>query len=89
VRKSQAPDLRHGPKEFKRYENFFPIIADFVAESPERVRQRKAQISEAEWQRCADFGKEYRERLPSCFRDGSPMRSMIPCKPPAVPDKPQ
>jgi hypothetical protein len=76
-----AEDLTKGPKELKRYGNFYPIIADFVTDDQERVRKRKAEISEDEWTRCADFGKKYLERDPLYVRNGSPLQSVAPGKP--------
>jgi hypothetical protein len=74
----KADDLRLGPKQTKKYENFFPIIADFVTDDQERVRQRKTAISESEWQRCSELAKEHHQQCPQKTRDGSPLRSMLP-----------
>jgi hypothetical protein len=81
--RTKAIALQHGPKDLKRYRNIYPIIAEFVTDDQNRVRQRKAQIAEEEWQRCVTLGKEYRDRFPSVSRNGSPARSMIPSKLPA------
>jgi len=76
-----AVDLTKGPKELKRYGNFRPYVADFLTDDQERLRRRKAEISEEEWQRCADFGKQYLQREPIYIRDGSPLQSTNPGKP--------
>jgi hypothetical protein len=74
----KGDDLQPGPKQLKKYENFYPLIADFVTEDKERVRQRKAAIAEEEWERCSTLAKEYRKQFPAKSRDGSPLHSMIP-----------
>lgn len=81
--RGDAKDLHRGPKELKRYKNVFPVIADFFTEDKERLSKRKATISEDEWERCARFGNEYRDRYPKSFRNGAPSQSEIPKEPKA------
>ena len=40
-----------------------------------------------EWDRCAKFAKEYRDRYPKSIRNGVPSKSMIPSKPPKEDEK--
>ena len=76
--RQQAPDLVHGPADLKRWGNVFPIIADFVTDDMDRVKARKAEITEDEWKRCAEMASEYRRKFPDRYRDGSPLHSMEP-----------
>jgi hypothetical protein len=58
-----------------------PQTADFVTDDQDQVQERKETISEKEWNRCAKFAKEYRDRYPKSIRNGVPSKSMIPSKP--------
>ena len=76
------PDLTPGPASFRRYENFYPLIADFLSDDAARIDARKAAIDEAEWQRCVTLAREYLALRPGLRRDGSPFQSFRPSKAP-------
>ena len=46
-----SPDFIEGPRSTRRYQNFFPIIAEFVSDDDELIQQRKTSILPGEWQR--------------------------------------
>ena len=77
---AKVPDMELGPKNLGRYGNFFPIIADFVTDAPQRVDQRKLTIAEEEWQRCQSMGEAYRRAHPTWIRNGSPLYSAVPAQ---------
>jgi predicted Zn-dependent protease len=51
------PDLAPGPARREHYNNFTPLIADFLTEDAERVRLRKEEISLDEWERVWRLGR--------------------------------
>ncbi|MES2571429.1 MAG: hypothetical protein V4710_15420 [Verrucomicrobiota bacterium] len=73
-----ATDLTLGPAAYDRWQNFYPLIADFLSDSRERISQRKSQIAESEWSRCLFLGQQYLEANPGLTRDGSPFASFTP-----------
>jgi hypothetical protein len=73
-----APDLIPGPGELGNWQNVSPLIADFLSEDVDRIAARKAQVEEAEWQRCALLGREYLRLRPGIARDGSPYECWRP-----------
>jgi hypothetical protein len=70
------PDLTPGPGQSGRYGNFAPYIAEFLTEDDQRVRQRKAEIVEGEWQKAEELGREYLSKRGTKARDGRPLRSL-------------
>jgi hypothetical protein len=78
--RAPAADLEPGPKDIGRYGNFFPIIAEFVTDRPERCEMRKLAISEDEWLRCESMGDAYHKNHPTWIRNGSPIYSLVPSK---------
>ena len=78
VLSSIAGDLIAGSGSFKRYQNFYPLIAEFLSDNSERIAQRKSQIAESEWDRCLLLGREYLVNRPGVVRDGSPFASFKP-----------
>jgi hypothetical protein len=71
-------DLFPGPLNHGIYENFYPIISDFIATNPEVVEQRKSEIHESEWERTFSMGIEYLDTHPELARNGSPWQSNKP-----------
>lgn len=72
------PDLIPGSEMIKRWTGFHPLIADFLTDNYDRIRMRKEQISEKEWQRTRMMGKEYLNRYPGMARDGRPVYASVP-----------
>jgi hypothetical protein len=75
-----AADLSAGPAELGRFQNFYPLIAEFLSDDSARIARRKAEIGEPEWERCLALGREYLTRRPGLARDGSPFHSARPAK---------
>jgi hypothetical protein len=73
-----APDLVAGPRQLRRWVNFYPIIAEFVSDDSLRIAMRKAEIAEAEWVRCERMGSERLRQGPQRYRNGSPFWSAQP-----------
>jgi hypothetical protein len=65
-----ASDLTPGPNQTGHYGDFSPRIADFLSEDAGRLQERKAEIAEEEWQRCAELGRQYLVRPACTIRDG-------------------
>jgi hypothetical protein len=78
--KGLAPDLVPGERDHKRYGNFIPYIAEFLSEDNERIAARKAEISEEEWQRAEQMGREALQRCDGATRDGSPLLADEPAE---------
>lgn len=75
-----APDLIAGPRQCRRYTQFWPIIADFLTENQARLRVRKQEIAEDEWERTRSLAERKLARPPVQLRDGRPRLSLIPGK---------
>jgi hypothetical protein len=73
-----VPDLAPGPRQLRRYINFYPVIAEFFSDNVQRIAARKAEIAEEEWARCQQMGGEYLQRHPNHWRNGSPFWSAQP-----------
>jgi hypothetical protein len=70
-----ARDLQPGPLRYKRYNNFYPIVAEFLSDDADRIARKKDRIKEDEWTRCEDMGCDYLLRSKVKVRNGSPFRS--------------
>lgn len=69
-------DLFPGPrKKNDGWQYFQPIIADFVADDPERIKYCKSQLDPEEWKRAFKMGLAFRKAHPNATRDGKPTRS--------------
>ena len=73
-----APDLTPGPGAHKRWQNFSPLIADFLSEDRDRIEERKSKIAESEWERCLALGRLAVHDRPGSVRDGSPFALFKP-----------
>jgi hypothetical protein len=67
-----VPDLEHGRLSYNRFSNFLPLIADFLTDDHDRLRQRKMKIGEDEWVRTWVLAERYREKHGPQARDGRP-----------------
>lgn len=75
-----APDLENGSGSYHRYNNFYPIIAEFLSDDMSVIEARKASISESEWTRTTDMGETKLRACDGVFRDGSPYQSKTPAR---------
>lgn len=72
-----AADLTPGPHCQFRWQNVYPVIAEFISNDIDRIAARKRQIARGEWRRCTELGiAALRARKRA--RDGSPLRSSMP-----------
>lgn len=72
-------DLESSPGSYGRYANFAPLIAEFLSDDDARIAERKAEISEAEWTRAEQLGRDHLRRHGHRARDGRPMLCDDPC----------
>jgi len=76
-----TPDLDPGPDATGDWQNFYPLIAEFLSEDVDRIAFRKAEIDESEWSRCTALGQAYVQSHPGLARSGSPFASDDPATP--------
>ncbi|MGE0129947.1 MAG: hypothetical protein AB7U82_17835 [Blastocatellales bacterium] len=76
-------DLNPGPRQTGKYRNFAPLIAEFLTDGAEVVKDKKAEITKAEWERAEALGKEYLKQNGEKARDGRPLLCHLPAKAPA------
>jgi len=67
-----AKDLRPGPGCGFRWNNFHPLIAEFLSNDLERIEQRKQAIDQKEWDRALACANEYVKINSLRARNGSP-----------------
>jgi len=72
-----ADDLECGTDSYNRYNNFYPLIADFLSDDYQIIKRRKLSISEHEWGKAFDMGKAKLGSKSATLRDGSPYASGI------------
>lgn len=72
-----ACDLKPGVRDYGRFGNLRPLIADLLTDDVTRLEARKAEITEEEWSRTLNFARQAvsRGQMP---RDGRPMRCDTP-----------
>ena len=75
-----ASDLVAGPKDLGNHGNFRPLIADLLTDDLGRIEYRKSQISEDEWSRALQTGKQALAERAIKPRDGRPMFCGNPAK---------
>lgn len=77
---SYEVDLKPGPEAMNFYQNFTPFIADFFTNDLDRLNERKAEITEEEWQRTEEMGQSYLSKKYAPPRDGRPLWCSLPAK---------
>ncbi len=78
---SESTDLHPGVNALGNWQAFWPFIADFLTDDLDRVENRKREISEKEWKRTEELGREYLTRYRHLPRDGNPLFSSTPISP--------
>ncbi len=78
--KGVASDLTLGPKDTGSHGNFRALIADLLTDDLERVEYRKSQISESEWSRALEMGRQALAKPDLKPRDGRPLNCGAPAK---------
>jgi len=71
-------DLLPGPGYLRRYENFYPIIAEFLSDQMDQIALRKQQISEEEWRKTWEMGVDALQTRRAHPRSGNPYQSCTP-----------
>ena len=66
-------DLIPGPEAGQHWTGLHPIIAEFVSDDENRIRQRKKEIEQEEWRRAYQLGTAYLKARPGVVRDGRPV----------------
>ncbi|WP_044619222.1 hypothetical protein [Gynuella sunshinyii] len=74
---SIASDLENGPKSYKRYNNFYPLIADFLSDDYQTIEKRKSIIDENEWKKTVEMGERKLGNKDFKPRNGSPYTSIL------------
>ena len=72
-----SPDLENGPESYNRYNNFHPLIADFLSEDYQAIEKRKLSIDESEWKKTAEMGGSKLGIKGFIPRNGSPYTSIV------------
>lgn len=75
-----ARDLIPGTPQGPSWTEIHPLIAEFLTEDLDRLRSRKEEIEEDEWQRAWELGNEYLKLRPGVARDGRPVFSANPAR---------
>jgi hypothetical protein len=73
-------DLHPGPGQTGKYRNFAPLIAEFLTDDAELIRQKKSEIADAEWRHAEALGGEYLKQEGGKARDGRPLLCHLPAK---------
>ncbi|MBS0631199.1 MAG: hypothetical protein JSS11_04745 [Verrucomicrobia bacterium] len=70
--KPLAADIVMGPNNLHRYQNIYPLIAEFLSDDLDGIARARSRISAAEWVQLEKHAKEYVARYGHAARDGSP-----------------
>lgn len=71
-------DLIPGPDAGHQWSGLHPIIAEFVSDDEDRIKRRKKEISQDEWRRACQLGRDYLKARPGVMRDGRPVHAGRP-----------
>ena len=75
---SKHADVVPGQRCTGRWMAIHPLIADFLTDDYDRLRDLKSRIPESEWARAFQMGQEYLQSHPGVARDGRPIYAGIP-----------
>lgn len=68
-------DLIIGEMSLNNWYGVNPMIAEFITDDMDRIKERKDQIDESLWNRVLKLGNEYRTKHNNIWRDGRPIHS--------------
>lgn len=71
-------DIIEGEFSAKQFKNFEPFIAEFLSDDIELIDQRKAEITNEEWQRFEELTKQYIQVNGMRCRSGNPYKCLVP-----------
>ena len=72
-----AADLENGSDSYEHYNNFHPLIADFLSDDEQAIESRKLEIEENEWIKTSKMGHQKLMIKGIIPRNGSPYESNI------------
>ena len=75
VARTGADDVSMGPGNHGRWQNFQPIILNFITSDSQRLEEIYGGIPEDQWQRCLELGTDKWQQFPDQLRNGSPFLS--------------
>ncbi|HQY87678.1 MAG TPA: hypothetical protein PK402_03405 [Tepidisphaeraceae bacterium] len=75
-----APDLVEGVESISRFDNFIPMIADFISSDRKTLERLKQSIAEDKWKMLETLGPEQLSYDLAPPRDGRPSRCHMPTK---------
>jgi TPR repeat protein len=75
-----SPDVKPGPKAQHRWTSVYPLIAEFLSDDVDRLRTRKQEIADEEWNRAFAQGKSDVEQPGFQTRNGNPYLSGTPAR---------
>ena len=78
--KKKAIDLQQGADSTTRYNNVYPLIADFLSEDDDAIESRKRQVKDSDWEKALKMGHKKMMQKGVVPRNGSPYRSHIGIK---------
>jgi hypothetical protein len=73
-------DLTPGPGWSGAWTGFMPVVAEFVSDDAGAIEGHKRRITEAEWRRADELGREYLRLRPGVARDGRPIFCASPAE---------
>ena len=71
-----SSDLENGADSYNRYNNFHPLISDFLSDDRRAIEKRKLSIDEAEWGKAVDMGRRKLNSKGFKPRNGNPYTSI-------------
>jgi hypothetical protein len=79
-----APDIAIGERQLHGYNDGSPQVADFLSDSIEKLKQRKANITDHEWQRATTLAAAAMQRAQGHYRSCFPLLVWRPVLIPAT-----
>lgn len=68
-------DIILGPQKYDRWVGYHPVIAEFISDNIEELDNKKAKITEDEWNYVYEMALKYIEKYPKRYRNGNPIYS--------------
>lgn len=66
-------DLVWGPKHTNTWGNTCPFIAEFLSDDIDTINEKKAELSQEDWQRAIELARDWKRRPSARPRDGYPL----------------
>lgn len=75
--RTHSGDILLGTHDTGRWQNFHPVIAEFISDDQDAMTNRRRAIPETEWARTGKLAQLYMQEFAQ-YRDGRPMHSWKP-----------